>query len=930
MTITNEERRQSRGTSLATADVAQLLRNAATNQPAHGVKFCTSEVDDMLLTYPQLLDQADRLLYSLRQQGATPGRVVALLLEEPAEFIPAFWACMLGGLIACPVLPLRADHDRWAQQLADMNVLLDTPLVLTSSQINRDLPPVEGLDVLCLQDIDILPRESQVHHIPPHRCEPDDPAVLVLTSGSTGGRKAVKLTHRNLIASMAGKTEAHRATSQDVTLNWISYDHVAALLEAHLLPMSTGATQLHIRTDKILADPLLLLRLLHTHRVTMTFSPNFLLGLINDLLREGASANLDLSCVQRIITGGEANPVATGLEFVTRLEPYGLDRSALWPAYGMTETCAGCIYNHDFPDADRDAEFASVGRPFSTLHIRIATEEDSRPVPDGQVGELQLRGPMITEGYWNNPDATNASLTADGWFRTGDLGIISDGRLTLVGRSKDSVIINGVIYYSHEVESVLNELGGVETSFVAAFPTRAQGTDTEQLVIALAATQEVATDESAFYRLLMEVKNRVVLHWGFRPSVILPLSTADFPKTSLGKIERRVLRTRLESGAYDSVIAATEALLTSRQGPYTPPEGETEEVIAGLFAEIFDVDPARIGATASFFDLGGTSLDILRLKRLLAQRLPDADPPVLAILTAPTVRDLAARLDRRHAGQQTYDPVVPLQTRGSKTPLFCIHPGVGEVLVFVNLAKYFIDERPFYAIRARGFNPGDRPFESFPEMVQCYVQAIRDRQPHGPYAIAGYSFGGVVAFEVAKVLESQGEHVGFLGSFNLPPHIKYRMDELEHIDTTAHLAMFLELLTTEQAEQLPDQVRALDKAEQMSRLIAMADKDRLDELGLDVERFTQWADLANALTLLGRTYEPTGKTRRISVFCAQPLQGTREDWVNKQLKRWDEHTDEPNRYIQIPGEHYTLMGPKHVSKFQEILRAELDRVLDGN
>ncbi len=109
-----------------------------------------------------------------------------------------------------------------------------------------------------------------------------------------------------------------------------------------------------------------------------------------------------------------------------------------------------------------------------------------------------------------------------------------------------------------------------------------------------------------------------------------------------------------------------------------------------------------------------------------------------------------------------------MQLSGEKTPLFCVHPGVGEVLVFVNLAQYFVGDRPFYALRARGLNEGEQPFTSFAEMVETYVAAIRKRQPHGPYAVAGYSFGGAVAFEIAKVLEAAGERVDFVGSFNLP------------------------------------------------------------------------------------------------------------------------------------------------------------------
>jgi thioesterase domain-containing protein len=272
-----------------------------------------------------------------------------------------------------------------------------------------------------------------------------------------------------------------------------------------------------------------------------------------------------------------------------------------------------------------------------------------------------------------------------------------------------------------------------------------------------------------------------------------------------------------------------------------------------------------------------------------------------------------------------------MQVIGDKTPLFCVHPGVGEVLVFVNLAKYFVGDRPFYALRARGFNPGEKPFESFDEMVSTYVQAIRAKQPHGPYAVAGYSFGAAVAFEIAKVLEADGERVDFVGSFNLPPHIKYRMDELDFVETAANLAFFLALIDKKQSLELPDQIRHLSREEQLAHLLEIAPPARLAELDLDLEMFSAWAELANGLTNLGRTYSPSGEVSSLTVFYAVPLRGTKEDWLNNELKRWDEHATGDNRYIDVPGEHYTLMGPQHVAGFQSILRKELDRSLgDAN
>ncbi|WP_181698273.1 non-ribosomal peptide synthetase [Nocardia sp. GTS18] len=903
--------------------VAQILLHAARHHPTSGTTYLQRTGDGPTVrvhrSYPQLLDEALSLTGALRDRGLRPQSKVALLLDDHEDFVTVLWACFLGGFVPCPMVAQPTDPTRWASALRHVDELLERPLVVTSQSIDDTMPAVPGLATVTVESL-----RTGEHEPTPYLASAHDLALLVLTSGSTGNAKAVTLTHGNLLSSMAAKAAVQQLNPDDITFNWISFDHVAALLETHLLPLYCGARQIHAPSEVVADDPMEFLRIVSRHRVTMTFTPNFLLGQLNTLFEPDVDgARLDLSCLRHIVSGGEANVVATGTRFLDTFAAYGLRETALWPAFGMTETCAGSIYNRDFPRADTGQEFAAVGHPVPGLQLRVA-DQDGRPLPAGAAGEVQLRGPMVTRGYFNNDEATRAAFTADGWFRTGDLGRLADGRLTLVGRSKDSIIVNGVNYFSHEIETAVEELDGIARGYVAAFPTRRPGSDTEQLVIALHAE---TADEADLHRLLTAVRSTVVLLCGFRPGFILPLSKADFPKTSLGKTLRPRMRQQLESGGYDRVIADTAALTTRQLGGYSAPQGGTESILTDVYAELFDVPATEISATASFFDLGGTSLDILRLQQQIARRFGVSDLPIIAILTAPSVRELAAVVDEGGGGPRRYDPIVGLQTSGTKTPLFCVHPGVGEVLVFVNLAKYFVGDRPFYALRARGFNKGEEPFHTFDEMVDVYTSAIRRRQPHGPYALAGYSFGAAVAFEIAKRLEADGERVDFLGSFNLPPHIKYRMDELDFTETATNLAMFLDLVTKRQAVELPAELRALSKGNQLARLIELAPPDRVAELDLDLTKFTAWAELADGLTGLGRTYTPSGAVRSMSVFCAVPLRGTKQDWIDNELRRWDEFTTEANRYIDVPGEHYTLMGPRHVTAFQSILRKELDRAL---
>ena len=914
----------------APVSIAELLLRVARAPGEYprrggGLRFIAAERDeDTVFDYPGLLCEAQRILGGLQRLGRPRGTKVVLLLERAAEFVPAFWGCVLGGYVPCPLSPIRHDPERWASHLAQIRRLLDDPLFITREPWLSDLP--RG----CAADLHSLRASPPQEH-----CVVDSahaPAVLVLTSGSTGNSKAVVLTHANLLASMAGKLERQRLTSADVTLNWIAFDHVAALLEAHLFPLYAGAAQVHVDPAAISGDPLLFLRLLARHRVTMTFAPNFLFGQINAALDSlGATGPgspalaLDLSCVRHIITGGEPLVVETGRRFLERLAPYGLSREALWPAFGMTETCAGSVYSRDFPHRDPSALFAALGEPIRGLSLRIVDERD-RPLPDGQTGELQLRGPMICAGYHNNVAATQAAFTADGWFRSGDLGRLEQGRLSLVGRSKDSIIVNAVNYCSHELETVLQRLAGVDPTFVAAFPTRPAGADTEHLVVVFAPAFAFE-DEARLHQLMVAIRSTTVQLWGFRPALVLPLPREAFQKTTLGKTPRALLRKRLEAGELAAHQAYAAALGERQLGAYVPPQGPVEQAIAAVIAELFCVE--RVSAGANFFDLGGTSLEIVRLTQRLSERMGGPVLPLSVILQNPTVRGLAELNFSRQREGVKYDPVVPLQRLGTRTPLFCVHAASGEVLIFLALAQYFANERPVFGLRARGFNSGERPFASFDQLVDTYLEALRRYQPRGPYALLGYSYGAAVAFEMARRLESQGEEVAFLGSLDGTVRIGDPLAPYDSVQSAVTLAFFLSLLTREQLLELPAELRAGADLDPCAAILERASSERLAELDLDLPKFRTWVALSHALVHAGEAYVPAGKVESVTVFHADPLEGLQRGRWKMQLERWDEFTRTSNRYIKVSGEHHTLLGPKHVTSLQATLRSELDRALQG-
>ncbi len=895
------------------SNVGEILLEAAKGSPRAGLLYGSEDgTDTELQTYSALVTQVRRMLGGLRSHGLQPKDRVAIALERPREFVPVLWACLLGGFIPCPVP--RVEPEQQGAQRKNLDALLGGPLFVTSKE------PTQG------RCIDVRALDAGPSATAFHAPAPEDVALLVLTSGSTGVAKAVMLTHANLLASMAAKVEAHALTKLDVSLNWVSFDHVAALLECHMLPLCVGATQIHVFPREVLGNPLRFLERISGHGVTMTFAPNFLLGQINKALQdEKPESKLDLSKLRQIICGGEAIVTATASTFLELLAPFGLAGDALWPAFGMTETCAGSVYSREFPGFDGDQPFASLGWPVRGLSFRIADEHDLE-LPEGTTGELQVRGPMVFAGYYENAVATAAAFTEDGWFRTGDRGSYTRGRLSLAGRSKDSIIVNGVNYFSHDIESLLERIDGVAASFVAAFPTRSAGSDTESLAVVFASTF-APEDATALHKTVGAIRDTVLRHWGFRPSVTLRLPSSEIPKTSLGKIQRSELRKRLESAelaCYEREVAEASA---RQRGEWIRPEGETERAIAAMVAAIVGLKEGEIDAAASFFELGGTSIEIMRLQRALETRFRGARVSLSTIMRGATVRELARRITT--PGSAAYNPLVPLQRTGKATPLFCVHPGVGEVLVFVNLARHFTGERPVYALRARGFGEGELPFASFDDMVQRYVASLRAAQPRGPYALLGYSFGGVVAFEIAKVLERAGERVSLLGVINAPPHIRGSRESIDFVYTAVNLAYLLSLISLERAQELTASFRESNASEQetVTQLFELAPRARLAELDLDLGGFSRWANVAFSLVKLGRTYEPSGDVERVRVFYASPPVRYRNlpksVWLEEKLAPWNAFSRQRARFIEIPGEHQTALGT-YVADFELALRRELE------
>lgn len=668
--------------------------------------------------------------------------------------------------------------------------------------------------------------------------------------------------------------------------------------------------------------PLLYLEMAQKYKVTKSFAPNFFLEKLRRALESETPKDLDLSSLKILVSGGEAIVTNTLRELGKTLARYGATPNLIVPAFGMTETFAGCIFKTGISQEQETSgsPFASLGKGIKGLDVRVTPNPDAT---DNKSGNVELRGPVVFSGYFNNPRATSGAFSEDGFFKTGDLGHLdAEGNLHLAGRAKETILINGVHHRPDDIEKVIAEahIGSITPDYTLVFEHRKVGMATEEVSVVYLPSFDV-TDNAKLLSTHDAIINIVMAVTGTRPSV-LPLDERVLQKSSLGKLSRTKLKTILKSPEFLArQTAYEETIRKARDSTFVSPETDLERLVHDVVCTYLDLPPETLGTGTPIFSLGVTSIDILQLKSKLEKRLSKIIETG-TMLQNTTIQSLALALDS--TATPVYNPVVTLRPYGSKTPLWLVHPGVGDVLVFLELAKH-MDDRPVYALRAKGFQ-GEGYFTSIPEAVNAYYTAIKCTQPHGPYALAGYCYGAMLAFETSKILEAHGDEVRFLGSFDLPPHIAWRMRQLDWVACLAHLAFFVGLITDDYSHDAMPLLRDGSRQQALRHIIEVADKARWAELALTEQALYFWTTLAHELHVIAVDYEPLGSVQSIDVFYAEPLRicaSTKEDWAKGPLREWEGFSRGQLGMHDCSGGHYTMIGPDCVGGFAEISRAVL-------
>jgi len=390
----------------------------------------TAVIDDAgRYTYAQLAATSAALGMYISFQTQQPH--VGVLLPAGAGFVASFYGTLLARKAVVPINFLLSDREI-AHVIADSGI--DT--VITAPPLSARLKDTK-LNIIDLAELAKMQPPPLTTTPPLPTPAPDDLAVLMYTSGTSGLPKGVQLTYRNLQSDVDDAIKFARLESDHRFLGIIPLFHAFGMTAMMLAPIQLGAPVVYIARF----SPVAAMNAIREHRISLMFGVPSMFAAIAHL--KGAAPE-DFKQLYAIITGGEPLAAALREKFLERFNV------PLLEGYGLTETSPAISLN--VPQVMRPG---SVGKPLPSVELKI-TDENGQALPLGQIGEIWVKGPMVMKGYYNLPDATAAAMTSDGYFKTGDLGKLdSDGFLFITGRKKDMIIVAGEKVFPREVEDVL-------------------------------------------------------------------------------------------------------------------------------------------------------------------------------------------------------------------------------------------------------------------------------------------------------------------------------------------------------------------------------------------------------------------------------------------------------------------------------------------
>jgi amino acid adenylation domain-containing protein len=828
------------------------------------------------LTYGELDLRANRLANYLRNRGVGPETLVGLCVDRSLTMMVALLGILKAGGAYIPL-----DPDYPIERLRFMLQDSGARLLITEQRFVEALSAFD-LELVCLDtELDgILLEEDHERTI---SASGDDLAYVIYTSGSTGRPKGVMIEHAALLNELQSMAEEPGLNSSDVLLAIATISFDIAGLEL-FLPLMVGALVV-IASRAVTRDPGQLAQLLKTCKATVLQATPATWRM---LVQSGWTGQKDL----KILCGGEklSRDLADAL----------LDRAgSVWNVYGPTETTIWSTVGQ----VTKEALPVSIGHPIANTQVYIL-DEGGQPVPAGTVGELYIGGAGLARGYWNQPELTRQRFIENRFgppgsrlYRSGDEAKLrDDGNIECLGRKDDQVKIRGYRIELGEIETILRQQPGVQDSVVVARDTGNGEAQLAAFVVSAVAGAPLDGDT-------LRARLQRILPEYMVPAVVV--NVAKLPLTPSGKIDRRALTIPAE-------------IDRKPDENFVPPRTGLERKLVEIFERVLDVRP--ISVNNNFFSLGGHSLLAVKLFSEIANLCGSKLPPS-TVFRAATVESLAEVLTQEGAGK-TWASLVPIKPSGTLRPIFCVHPRGSNLVRYHALANLLGPDQPFYGLQSTALNKTRTTPVSVESMAAEYIEAIRDVQPEGPYNLAGWSFGGTVAFEMAQQLLARGERVGLLGLIDTffpgrPPHFMRRVlpgSSLWKFDRS--VGDFLFAGGAERRRQIADLLsglRADIKSLKRSARTKLKQELTLPEMLAEIEKVNARAE---------RAYVAKPYAGRVTLFWCS-------DWAFRVFHDtrlgWSEVAEEGLEVHVVPGNHKTMWEMPYVGAVAEKISRCLQR-----
>ncbi|NWA24238.1 amino acid adenylation domain-containing protein [Pseudomonas gingeri] len=727
------------------------------------------------LTFAQL-DQKARSLAAHLQRHTQPGDRVLLVYPPCMEYTIAFYACVYAGVIAVPALSpanaktlprlhLLALDSQPAVALTVDSVLTGLERMAAASETDNPLNNLTWLASDTLEDA------SAQWHCP--ATVASDIVFLQYTSGSTGAPKGVMVSHANLLANVELSKQTYRIREQDVFVSWLPSHHDFGLIGAIILPVYMASHCVQFPPAAFVMRPYRWLKLISDYRARITGGPNFAFQLCVQRITEEQKQSLDLSSLEIAVNGAERIRPATLKSFVEAFSGCGLQPHAMVPAYGMAESVLLVTANMQTPvgqlprvrslsksaleggqvkpqlHAADAVEIVATGTEFTGDHqVGIFHPQQALRLAAEQVGEVWISGPSTAMSYWQREEESRVFHTqAEGeesrWFRTGDLGFISDGDLYITGRLKEVMIFSGRNIYPQDVEMTVEALDpAFRANGCAAFSIEDGEISHLVIVQELESRQQVDTD-SLLPRLRAELADR---HEIFDLSAVLLVKTGAIPRTSSGKLQRTRCRQLFEAAELKTIWSWSRDDETHQPDLQdNPRHGEIEAQLLSIWQSTLDRED--ISSTDSFFLLGGHSLLATQMMMEVRKRF-NVELALSSLFHSPTLRTLAGEIANAKAPSGQALPAIARSTSQGPLPLS-----------YAQQRFWFLDQ----------YQP-DNPFYSLPlaltidgpldvEIVQQVLNLMVAR--HAPLRTRFNSEGGVLQQTILATLEIPVTRVDF-------------------------------------------------------------------------------------------------------------------------------------------------------------------------